>query len=153
MCWFYHFWKWFEVGSGWACSRDNLTYHNFAFRKACTTTILCNSAMVQQCYGAMVLRCNDATVLRCNGAMVLRCNSATVLRCYSAMVQQCNSAALQYVCINKVLQRIWSLPHNCHTDILHLVADSDSIFYKLLCSANISCNHLVRCFSGVLIVL
>ena len=55
------------------------------------------------------------------------------------------------VCINKVLRRIWSLPYNCHTDILHLVAGSDSIFNacynhfcKLLCSANISCNHLVR---------
>ena len=32
------------------------------------------------------------------------------------------------VCINKVLRRIWSLPHNCHTDTLHLVAGSDSIF-------------------------
>ena len=32
------------------------------------------------------------------------------------------------VCINKVLRRIWSLPYNCHTDILHLVAGSDSIF-------------------------
>ena len=55
------------------------------------------------------------------------------------------------ICINKVLLRIWSLPYNCHTDILHLVAGSDSIFNvcyncscKLLCSANISCNHLVR---------
>ena len=28
------------------------------------------------------------------------------------------------VCINKVLQRIWSLPYNCHTDTLHLVAGS-----------------------------
>ena len=32
------------------------------------------------------------------------------------------------VCINKVLRHIWSLPYNCHTDILHLVAGSDSIF-------------------------
>ena len=54
-------------------------------------------------------------------------------------------------CMNKVLRRICSLPHNCHTDILHLIADSDSIFNvcyinfcKLLCSANVSCNYLVR---------
>ena len=53
--------------------------------------------------------------------------------------------------INKVLWHIWSLPHNCHTDIFHLVAGSDNIFNvcyshfcKLLCSAKISCNHLVR---------
>ena len=56
-----------------------------------------------------------------------------------------------HVSINKVLRRIWSLPYNCHTDILHLVAGSDSIFNvcynrfcKLLFSADISCNHLVR---------
>ena len=85
------------MGSGWACSRDNLTYHNFAFRKACTTAILCNSAMVQQCYGAMVLRCNDATVQRCYGAMVQQCYSATVLQCYGATVQQCNAA----VCLHQ----------------------------------------------------
>ena len=53
------------------------------------------------------------------------------------------------VCINKVLRCIWSLPYNCHTDVLHLVAGSDRIlchngFFELLCSANISCNHLVR---------
>ena len=55
------------------------------------------------------------------------------------------------ICINKVLRRIWSLPYKCHTDILYLVAGSDRIFNvcynrfcKLLCSANILCNHLVR---------
>ena len=55
------------------------------------------------------------------------------------------------VCITKLLRRIWSLPYNCHTEILHLVAGSDSIyniwyngFCKLLCSAKISCNYLVR---------
>ena len=55
------------------------------------------------------------------------------------------------VCINKVLRRIWSLPYNCYIDTLHLVAGSDRIFNvcyncfcKLLCSANVSCNHLVR---------
>ena len=64
------------------------------------------------------------------------------------------------VCINKVLRHIWSLPYNCHTDILHLVAGSDSIFNvchnhfcKILCSANISCNHLVHCFSRLLMCL
>ena len=63
------------------------------------------------------------------------------------------------VCINEVLRRIWSLPYNCHTDILHLVAGSDSIFNicynrfcKLLCSAKISCNYLVRSvFQGSLL--
>jgi len=55
------------------------------------------------------------------------------------------------VCINKVLRRIWSLPYNCYIDTLHLVAGSDRIFNvcynrfcKLLCSAKVSCNHLVR---------
>ena len=57
---------------------------------------------------------------------------------------------LMFVSI-KCLRRIWSLPYNCHTDTLHLVAGSDGIFNvcynrfcKLLCSAKISCNHLVR---------
>ena len=60
------------------------------------------------------------------------------------------------VCMNKVLRRIWSLPYNCHTDIFHLVAGSDSIFNvcynrfsKLLCSVNISCNHLVCSVSSL----
>ena len=43
------------------------------------------------------------------------------------------------------------LPYNCHTDTLHLVAGSVSIFNicynrfcKLLSSAKISCSHLVQ---------
>ena len=55
------------------------------------------------------------------------------------------------VCMNNILRRVWSLPFNCHTSILHVISGCHSIyntcykrFYKMLCLAKSSCNYLVR---------
>ena len=55
------------------------------------------------------------------------------------------------VSFNKVLHRIWKLPHASHTAVVHCTAHLHSLFnqfyqrsYKLLCSAEKSSSDIVR---------
>ena len=74
---------------------------------------------------------------------------------YGCALWNLNNKALKCidVSMNKVLCRVWHLPYNCHTDILHSVAGCYSIsnvsynrFCKLVWSAKSSPNSLVRSF-------
>ena len=40
---------------------------------------------------------------------------------------------LHWVSFKNILRRIWRLPRNCHTRILHKVAYLDSVFNRLIC--------------------
>ena len=44
----------------------------------------------------------------------------------------CNQLKSLEVALNNILRRIWKLPRNCHTRILHKVAQMDSICNRLM---------------------
>ena len=58
---------------------------------------------------------------------------------YGCALWSLDSRAIRYldVCLNNCLRRIWSLPRNSHTNILHSVSGCTSVFnicYKRFCS-------------------
>ena len=48
----------------------------------------------------------------------------------------CNQIKSLEVAFNNILRRIWKLPRNCHTRILHKVARLDSVFNRLVSWSN-----------------
>ncbi len=72
---------------------------------------------------------------------------------YGCALWSLNAQAIRSldVCMNKILRRIWSLPFNCHTDLIHIMSNCTSVFNicysrccKLINLARVCKNDLVR---------
>ena len=50
----------------------------------------------------------------------------------SGMLATCNQLKSLEVAFNNILRRIWKLPRNSHTSILHKVAQLDSIYNRVI---------------------
>ena len=113
--------------------------------------------------GDDIFRCSRDFIRKANSILVKfgSCNPfvlTKLLTCFCMSFYGCalwslDSCAIKNldVCINNCLRRIWSLPRNCHTRILHSVSGCNSVFntcYKrfcnLFCSACNCDNLLVR---------
>ena len=120
---------------------------------------------------------DDLDIQRCRSDFIKRANCilhrfafctpevlSYLLRCYCMSFYGCaiwdlSSPSIKSldVCMNKVLRRIWSLPYNSHTGILHVVSKCCSVynvcynrFCKLFHRAKSSNNKLVHSVFSVL---
>ena len=139
--------------------------------KFCGKSIKCEKAVTHLGHILTENLRDDLDIKRCRADFIKRANCTLhrfsfctpevlsyLLRCYCMSFYGCaiwdlSSPLIKCidVCMNKVLRRVWSLPYNCHTGIIHVVSDCCSVFNvcynrfcKLLLTAKCSCNRLVR---------
>ncbi len=110
---------------------------------------------IQKCQRDFVRRANGV-LLRfgfCTPTVLTRLLRSYCMSFYGCALWNLNHKMIKCleVCMNKVLRRIWSLPYDCHTDILHSVSGCYSIvnvcynrFCKLFQAAVSSGNCIVH---------
>ena len=108
-----------------------------------------------------VLTCNNADILRCSRDFCKQANGILFRFGFCDPVVQtklllnycmslcgcalwslnCSGIKCLYVCLNKGLRRIWSLPPNSHTGIVHCVSGCVCIMFVF--NASVSCINLL----------
>ena len=146
-------------------SRERLEGHGIAFQ-FCGKYIRCVEYVSHLGHIVSYDLQNDLDIQRCKRDFIRQANSVLshfVLCTPKVLTQLLHSYCMSFygcahwnlnnrsikaleACINKVLRHIWSLPYNCHNDILYLVSGSYSIFnirYNRFCKLCVELRSLV----------
>ena len=110
---------------------------------------------IQRCLLDFVKRANS-TLYRfkfCTPRVLVHLLRSYCMSFYGCAIWSLNTRSIRSidVSMNKILRRIWSLPFNCHTDLLHVISNCTSVFNvcysrccKLISQARACGNYLVR---------